>query len=179
MILHIATFYPQIINFYMRLITNQKPNIYALNTFFYPKLVAAGFDGVTNWVKEVNIFDMKLILVPIHLGTHWCLSTIDLSNHRFCYYDSMKGSNITCLQCLKEFMIKKASEMGVTQHNFLEWAAVHDSNIPMQTNSFDCGVFVCMYARKLAEEVPFGFSQRDIPAIRKHIVLELLLKKLL
>ena len=38
----------------MRLITSQKPNIFALNTFFYSKLVAAGFDGVTNWVKEVK-----------------------------------------------------------------------------------------------------------------------------
>ena len=163
----------------MRLITSQTPNIFALSTFFYPKLVAAGFDGVTNWVKEVNIFYMKLILVPIHLGTHWCLATIDLCNCKFCYYDSMKGSNIICLQRLKEFMTKQATVMAVTHHNFMEWPSVHHSNIPGQSNQSDCGVFVCMYARMLAEEVPFSFSQTNIPAIRKHIVLELLIKKLL
>ena len=163
----------------MRLITDQKPNIFAFNTFFYPKLVTAGFDGVTNWMKEVNVFDMKLILVPVHLETHWCLATIDLHNHQFCYYDSMKGSNTTCLQRLKEFMTRKAAVMAVTHHKFLEWPAVHHSEIPGQSNQFDCGVFVCMYARMLAEEIPFNFSQRDIPAIRKHIVLELLIKKLL
>ena len=130
-------------------------------------------------MKDINIFNMKLILVPVHLGTHWCLATIDLHNHQFCYCDSMRGSNTICLQRLKEFMIGKAKVMGVTKHNFLEWATLHHSNIPVQSNSFDCDVFVCMYARRLAEEVPFGFSQRDIPAIRKHIVLELLLKNLL
>ena len=54
----------------MRLITDQKPNIFVLSTIFNPKLVTAGFVGVTNWVKVVNVFEMKLILVPIHLGTH-------------------------------------------------------------------------------------------------------------
>ena len=166
----------------MRLITDQKPNVLALSTFFYPKLAKAGFDGVTNWVKEVNIFDMKLILVLVHLGTHWCLATIDLHNHQFCYYDSMKGSNTTCLQHLKEFVTEKATAMAVTHHEVLEWPTVHHSDIPGQSNQFDCGVLnnnICMYARMLAEEVSFNFSQKDIPAIRKHIVLELLIKKLL
>lgn len=141
--------------------------------------MATGFDGVTNWVKEVNIFDMKLILVPIHLGTHWCLATIDLHNHQFYYYDSMKGSNSTCLQHLKAFITKRATVMAATHHKFLEWPVIHQRNIPGQTNQFDCGIFVCMYARMLAEEIPFNFSQRDIPVIRKHIVLELLMKKLM
>ena len=69
--------------------------------------------------------------------------------------------------------------MAITHHKVLEWPAIHHKEIPGQSNQFDCGVFVCMYARKLAEEVPFNISQGDIPAIKKHIVLELLVKKLL
>ena len=79
----------------------------------------------------------------------------------------MKGSNTTCLQHLKEFVTKKAAAMAVTHHKVLEWSAVHHSDIPGQSNQFDCGVFICMYARMLAEEVPFNFSQKDIRTCNK------------
>ena len=45
-------------------------------------------------------------------------------------------------------------------------------------NSFDCGVFVCMYALHLAENIAFDFTQDDMSDIRKFIAFQLLSKKL-
>ena len=53
-----------------------------------------------------------------------------------------------------------------------------NKNIPMQTNSYDCEVLTCLYARCLAERLPFNFSQEDISSYRKQIVSELLYKEL-
>lgn len=69
----------QVINFYMNLLMerSQKPNlpsVNAFNTFFYPKLRKSGYSAVRRWTKKMDIFSKDILLVPIHLGVHWCLS---------------------------------------------------------------------------------------------------------
>lgn len=69
----------QVINFYMNLLVerSQKPNlptVNAFNTFFYPKLRKSGYCAVRRWTKKMDIFSKDILLVPVHLGVHWCLS---------------------------------------------------------------------------------------------------------
>lgn len=164
----------------MNLITERNQEVFAFSTFFYPKLVAGGFDGVSNWMKDVNLFNKQLLLIPIHLQMHWCLATVDFKLKQFCYYDSLRGVNNTCLQLLKEYIQQKASGCKSNDHTFSVWSNVIRQDIPQQYNSYDCGVFVCMYARLLSEKAPLNsFSQTDMALIRKHMVLELLSKKLI
>lgn len=163
----------------MNLITEQKQEVFAFSTFFYPKLVTGGFKGVSNCMKDTDILSKQLLLIPIHLGTHWCLATVDFSVQQFCYYDSLKGTNNTCSQLLRDYIQQKASICNSVDHTFSEWPNVTHENVPQQLSNCDCGVFMCMYARQLSERVPLCFSQADIPVIRKHMVIELLLKKLM
>ena len=60
-----------------------------------------------------------------------------------------------------------------------KWQCVHCSDIPMQYNSYDCGVFICTYAHYLAANSPFKFNQGDMQNMRRHMVLELLSKALI
>jgi len=39
------------------------------------------------------------------------------------------------------------------------------ADIPQQLNGSDYGVFICMYARHLAEQISFSFTQSDINVI--------------
>ena len=71
--MYLIPLYFQIINFYMGLIS-EKHDV----SFFYTKLVAAGITGVGNWMKDVDIFNKQLWLIPVHQRVHWCLSTVDL-----------------------------------------------------------------------------------------------------
>lgn len=69
----------QVINFYMNLLVERSkqpnlPSAYTFNTFFYPKLRSSGYSAVRRWTKKVDIFSVDFILVPVHLGVHWCLS---------------------------------------------------------------------------------------------------------
>lgn len=50
------------------------PAVHAFNTFFFTKLKTAGYQAVKRWTKKVDIFSVDLLLVPIHLGVHWCLA---------------------------------------------------------------------------------------------------------
>ena len=148
--------------------------MFAFSTFFYLKLVASGFDGVYRWVNEVDLLGKEMLLFPIHMEGHWCLATVDFKLQQFCYYDSMLGDNRDCLQVIKSYMDQRC-----TNTSFFNWQHIFCKDIPQQLNGSDCGVFVCMYARHLAERAPFLFSQSDIPVFRKLIVCEILNKEML
>ena len=44
-----------------------------------------------------------------------------------------------------------------------------DTLVPLQTNSYDCGVFVCLYAAFIDILHPLSFSQHDINNVRNMI----------
>ena len=50
------------------------PSVHTFNTFFFPKLRSAGYSAVRRWTKKMDIFSVDILLVPVHLGVHWCLS---------------------------------------------------------------------------------------------------------
>lgn len=49
---------------------------------------------------QVDIFSHDMILVPIHLGMHWCMSVIDFRSKFIKYYDSVGAPNDVCLDQL-------------------------------------------------------------------------------
>ena len=74
----------EVVNFYFNLIKSRSesdsnlPKVHVFNTFFYPKIMKTGHAGVKRWTRKVDIFSMDVILIPVHLGMHWCLAVIDL-----------------------------------------------------------------------------------------------------
>lgn len=59
------------------------PSVNTFNTFFYPKLRSSGYSAVRRWTKKMDIFSKDILLVPVHLGVHWCLSvSLDNSNSK-------------------------------------------------------------------------------------------------
>ena len=53
---------------------NSGPKVHTFNTFFYPKLMKTGHASLKRWTKKVDLFAMDIVLIPIHLGMHWCLA---------------------------------------------------------------------------------------------------------
>ena len=69
------------------------PPVYVFSTFFYPLLMDVGFNAGKRWTKKVDLFAQSLILIPVQLGMHWYLSTIDMDAKTIHFYDSMGGNN--------------------------------------------------------------------------------------
>ena len=68
----------QVINFYMNMLMERGEQegfskTYAFNTFFYPKLISGGHAAVKRWTRKVDIFAHQYLVIPVHLGVHWCL----------------------------------------------------------------------------------------------------------
>ncbi|XP_061203217.1 sentrin-specific protease 1 isoform X3 [Neopsephotus bourkii] len=104
----------EIINFYMNLLMERSkekglPAVHAFNTFFFTKLKTAGYQAVKRWTKKVDIFSVDLLLVPIHLGVHWCLAVVDFRKKTITYYDSMGGINSEACRILLRLLLVECS----------------------------------------------------------------------
>ena len=105
---------------------------------------------MSQWMKDVDLFNKELLLIPIHLETHWCLATVDFKLQQFGYYDSMKGINHMCLQLLREYIEHKAFDLKSSVCNFSGWTNVFHDDLPQQFNNSDCGVFcVCILSENM------------------------------
>ena len=53
-----------------------------------------------------------------------------------------------------------------------EWTLVaHKREVPQQKNSYDCGVFTCLFAEYLLRGRPMDFHANDIEFFRKRMAL--------
>ncbi|XP_037724349.1 uncharacterized protein LOC119556330 isoform X3 [Drosophila subpulchrella] len=169
----------EIINFYMCLLTDRSakpelPNVYAMNTFFVPRLLQAGHAGVKRWTRKVDIFSKDVIPVPVHCnGVHWCMAIIHLRNKTIRYYDSMGAPNQAVLNALEAYLREESLDKRKQPFDTSVFVIENVPNVPQQLNGSDCGVFSCMFAEYISRDAPITFSQAEMEYFRKKMVLEI------
>ncbi|XP_017852416.1 sentrin-specific protease 2 [Drosophila busckii] len=171
----------EVINFYMNLLTDrsqqkegQLPSVYAMNTFFVPRLLQTGHGGVRRWTRKVDIFSKDIIPVPVHVGgVHWCMAIIHMKNKTIRYYDSMGKPNHEVLQALECYLREESLDKRKIPFDTSGFTVENVPNVPQQTNGSDCGVFSCMFAEFITRNKPLNFSQQHMEFFRKKMVLEI------
>lgn len=159
--------------------SNDFPKVYAFNTFFYPKLVSSGHAGLKRWTRKVDLFEKDYILIPVHLGMHWCLATISPSEKAIRYYDSMGGRNQECLTSLRAYIEAESLDKKKAALDTSDWTVECVEDIPQQMNGSDCGMFACKYAEYIARRAKITFDQKDMPYFRRRMVYEIVTRKLI
>ena len=152
-------------------------SVYAFSTFFFSRLMDAGYSAVRRWTKKVDLFSYSLVLVPIHLGLHWSLAALDMAAKSITYYDSMGVNNEAALAGLSNYLREEHRIKKQTELDLSEWKQVIAENIPQQMNGSDCGMFACLFAEYLSRDAEFTFSQENIPYFRKRMVYEICTNK--
>ncbi|KAJ2234746.1 hypothetical protein H4R99_001142 [Coemansia sp. RSA 1722] len=169
----------EVINFYMQLIINRAekrgdlPRVHAFNTFFYSTLRDSGYARVRRWTRRIKLFEKDLVVVPVHLGVHWCCATVDFRSKTIAYYDALLGDNNECLQLLMEYLQQESKDKMGAEFDDDGWSMVCAKNIPRQKNGYDCGVFAITFAEHLARDAQLVFSQSNCPALRRKIIYEI------
>ncbi|XP_043285705.1 sentrin-specific protease 1-like [Venturia canescens] len=167
----------EVINSYFDLISADEAHgqrVYAMNSFFFPRLHLSGYEAVKRWTRKINIFKYDKVLIPVHLGNHWCLAIINMRSKTITYYDSFKGENPRYLQTLLQYVIAEAQAKGEVVVESSQWSLTTKKDIPRQLNGYDCGVFICQYANKYeAANREMSFSQEEIPQVRQRMMREL------
>ncbi|ORX79617.1 cysteine proteinase [Basidiobolus meristosporus CBS 931.73] len=174
----------EIINFYGTLIMerakarpDQYPSVHVFNTYFYPLLLENGYSKVQRWTRKVDLFSKDLVIIPVHLGVHWCCAIINMKSKRFEYYDPLLSSNPRCLKALRSYLHEEAESKKVDV-DLSGWTNYTPKDIPRQENGYDCGVFSCQYAEYASRNSPFLFSQRHMSQLRRQMIYEIASAKL-
>jgi hypothetical protein len=163
----------EIVNSWFKLITQGGlPKISAFSSFFFTKLQENGFSGVKKW-SNVDIFALANLLIPVHITSHWVLININFESSEIGYFDSLSGIDF-CSSLILQFLIKEHLWKKGTELDVGKWKIV-PHQVPQQKNSFDCGVYICLFAHCIANKAKIaGFEQSNIPHLRQRIALELL-----
>ncbi|KAM9444781.1 sentrin-specific protease 1 isoform 2-T2 [Clarias gariepinus] len=183
---HLNWLNDEVINFYMNMLVERSksphlPSVYTFNTFFFPKLRSSGYSAVRRWTKKVDIFSVDIILVPVHLGVHWCLSVVDFRKKAITYFDSMGGKNDEACRILLNYLKQESEDKKKKEFVTSDWI-LHSkkrNEIPQQMNGSDCGMFTCKYAEYITKDKPITFTQKHMPYFRRRMVWEILNRKLL
>lgn len=172
----------EVINFYMNLLMERSeqrtddrlPRVYAMNTFFIPKLLSSGHSSLKRWTRKVDIFTYDIIPVPVHVGrVHWCMAIIDLRNQAIRYYDSMGTPNNAVLNALEQYLRDESLDKRKQPFDTSGFVKENMRECPRQMNGSDCGVFSCMFAEHEARNREIGFTQAHMSYFRQKMVYEI------
>uniref|UniRef100_A0A0A1WRA7 Sentrin-specific protease 1 n=1 Tax=Zeugodacus cucurbitae TaxID=28588 RepID=A0A0A1WRA7_ZEUCU len=179
----------EVINFYMNLLTERGdtkhdthglPTVYAMNTFFVPRLLSAGHSGVKRWTRKVDIFAKDIIPVPVHVGgVHWCMAIIHLKKRTIKYYDSMGTPNPSVLKALEQYLKDESLDKRKQPFDTSQFEIESVRDVPRQMNGSDCGVFSCMFAEYITRNREITFSQQHMQYFRHKMILEIVSGELL
>lgn len=81
--------------------------VYAISSFFFGKLSKAepsegDHERASRWFRNVDLFEYKILLVPICVERHWFLVLIDFQRRFLIYYNSawFENSNVEERRCV-------------------------------------------------------------------------------
>uniref|UniRef100_A0A1B0AVD8 Ubiquitin-like protease family profile domain-containing protein n=1 Tax=Glossina palpalis gambiensis TaxID=67801 RepID=A0A1B0AVD8_9MUSC len=179
----------QIINFYMNLLidrgernnskSNGLPSVYAMNTFFFPRLLQAGYGGVRRWTRKVDIFTKDILPIPLYLnGIHWCMAIIHLKNRSIKFYNSMGTPCPKILKVLEQYLKDESMDKRKKAFDTSQFTIESVNDLPQQKNGSDCGVFSCMFAEYVTRDKKIDFSQANMKYFREKMILEIIEGKL-
>jgi Ulp1 family protease len=136
------------------------------NTFFYTKLISASgsysYEAVAGWTRTLDIFELDKILIPINVDNrHWIVVKVSMTKKLIQLYDPMGGHNSDpepyfhqILRFLSDEHLDKKG--GAVLPEFSSWRLVlQDTQLPMQPNAYDCGVFVSAFIYFSVLNLPF------------------------
>ncbi|KAJ1954508.1 SUMO1 sentrin specific peptidase 1 [Dipsacomyces acuminosporus] len=175
----------EVINFYMQLIVSRSeqnpalPKVHAFNTFFYSKLKEQGYASVRRWTRRIRLFEKDVLIVPVHLGVHWCCAVVDFKAKSIAYYDSLLGDNFKCLRLLMDYLRNESKDKLGKDFDGSGWTLRCDKGIPRQQNGYDCGVFSATFAEYASRNAPFTFSQSNCLYLRRKMIYEIATKSLM
>jgi len=177
------------INAYLKLVHAQADSVrngmgmqplraHVFSTFFMKKLKIMGYSytDVRRWTRNVDIFALDTILVPINIGQgHWVLAVINMGEKRFEYFDPYHGDGSSYLCLLRRYLQDEHKDKKGADLDLSEWKDVHwgPKCIPSQTNGVDCGVFLCQFARAIMLNIAISFNQANAEAWRRIMLFEI------
>ena len=133
-----------------------------------------------NWASKISVFDKDIVLIPMLVhSNHWVLVAFFPLIKTVIYYDSRHNEGMTVREEVLNFFKSRFHKETGSPASDSEWKSVDEPDVPRQSNSIDCGVFVCQMAERLSRRSPFNFNQSQMPAIRIQMIEQIVAGEIL
>jgi len=145
-----------------------------------------------NFDKNPAFLDSELILIPVHIieRKHWVAAAISIKDRYFKFFDSLQTNNDNKKakkQLIKRyakkihaFLYKYGQHRQIDLGEYRAWAISNEQNIPQQDNGNDCGIYALLFIEYLSRgTTKFDFQQSDVSKMRKIMIYELAIGRLL
>ncbi|KAG8527526.1 uncharacterized protein KY384_007678 [Bacidia gigantensis] len=162
---------------------NERPKVYAWNSYFYKSLRDNGYGSVARFAQKRNfggqaLLQMDYIFIPVNAtGNHWTMAIVSPRRRTIEYFDSFHGTSGPHIRIIKSWL---KGELGKSYEES-EWTVVEQQGLkgrgggPAQNNGSDCGVFAVTTAKMVTLGVdPMAVSADDMPLQRRRIVAEVI-----
>jgi Ulp1 family protease len=122
------------------------------------------------WTIDVNSYD--LLLAPININNnHSILMCINPRTHVMMLIDSLGKAYSLFRDCFLKWIELNYEKNNVPFHAE-EWR-FFTSQGPVQTNGFDCGMFVLTSCLFLLDNLPLSFTQSDMKTLRERVIYDI------
>ena len=167
-----------VVDFYLRYLIETIPtkySFYAFTSFFYNSLVEGGYEKVSKWTKNVDLFEYTHWFIPVVENEHWNLAVVcypgacfddnDKNLTYILFFDSLEIRNSTLAKVLRDYISSewenkgKGPKLELGTHDII----LYTPKIPTQDNSYDCGVFLLQYAELVMQD-PIRFHVHQFEA---------------
>ncbi|KAG6376561.1 hypothetical protein JVT61DRAFT_1537 [Boletus reticuloceps] len=169
------------------------PNCYAVfTTYDLPHARYKNDPELWRAMKHTQFWTKDLWILPIHRPGHWVLCITDLSRCELRLFDSLaeespwrKDVNVSMSPCLGALFLMSLKDItffigrlcGIAkstlpdvQINLQDWQARPLVTVPVQTNNYDCGIWVlATVAATLRGFHVTSLTERDMPAFRAYL----------
>ncbi len=116
----------------------------AYSSAWWTSYQRGGMSSISRWSKRYwkkdpsKLLQCEKVFLPINTGAHWTLLVISPKNRIIEYFDSMGGPKGRFFKIAREWLLMELGEKYVG----VDWTDL-DSRSAFQSNSNDCGCFVC------------------------------------
>eukprot|EP00658_Telonema_sp_P-2_P038660 TRINITY_DN27693_c0_g1_i3.p1 TRINITY_DN27693_c0_g1~~TRINITY_DN27693_c0_g1_i3.p1 ORF type:complete len:280 (+),score=53.93 TRINITY_DN27693_c0_g1_i3:375-1214(+) len=119
------------------------------------------------WTKNIpDLFDREFLLIPVHHSMHWSLAVVCFAGSvgdteralgkqaRVIYMDSLGRKQQRVVASIRNFLEYEWRQRypGVPKKFNTETCVGHMPVVPIQSNDWDCGLFVLHYAQQFAKD---------------------------
>jgi hypothetical protein len=127
------------------------------------------------WSRHVfgsDLFQLHKLFFPCNISqSHWSCIIADMVTKQISYFDSMQGNGDRYMHAILHYLQDDWNRTkGFVMPDVRQWTLHNARDTPRQTNSYDCGAFVCLFATCMYLGIPMDFHQSDAPAMRLKLV---------
>lgn len=159
-----------IIDFFFKYLADPFPDIYIFPSYFYTLLVSSGnYQNVKGFTSKISIFNYRRILIPIIDNSHWTMVQIDFQAKKIDYLNSFHQPNNSHTDAILQYLVDEHLDKKGYEKNYQDFQIDFRTDIPKQTNSYDCGIFVMKYAECLVNDQLMNFTEEMMPFYRQKI----------